>query len=154
MKAVRFRFVRELAVTPRFAYEWYTDVAEDDTGRARFLRYRKILARGPDFVELEEEAEFVGRRIRARTRLTKLPPDRWRVEATATHGTATADYHLEPSGQGCRLVIESEWRFTSWVRFFVPFFRRRLTRELGTEVDDFAASVQKDFAAKPLFPEP
>ena len=145
MKVVHFRFQKDLAVPAGYAFAWYTDVREDDTQLARHLKGRRIVARGEDSITVDEELELLGRRITARLKMTREPPLRWRVEADSRHGTATSRYRLEPGPGGCRLVIESEWRFTSWVRFVLPFFRRRLERELRAEVDDFAAAVEKDF---------
>lgn len=136
-----------LRVPPAYAYAWYTDPRGDDARLARHLRRRTIVARGPGYVDLEEEAEFVGQRIVARLRLTLSPPDRWRVQGSARHGTVTTEYSLSEDPAGSRLRITSEWRFTSWVRLFVPLFRRRLTRELTAEVDDFRAAVDRDFSA-------
>ena len=155
VKIVRFRFERTFPVPPDYAYLWYTDTREEDAQIGRNLKRRTILARGPDFVEIEEEAEFIGQRIVARLRLTRSPPNRWRVEGSAKHGTVATRYHLTADPAGCRLTIESEWRFTTWVRFFVPFFRSRLTRELTAEVDDFRAALERDFAAgKPAVSPP
>ena len=145
MKVVPFRFQTDLAVPADCAFAWYTDIREDDTQLARHLKGRRIVARGEDSVTVDEELELVGRRITARLKMTREPPLRWRVEADSRHGTATSRYRLEPAPGGCRLMIESEWRFTTWVRLLLPFFRRRLERELHAEVDDFAAAVEKDF---------
>ena len=145
MKVVPFRFQTDLAVPADCAFAWYTDIREDDTQLARHLKGRRIVARGEDSVTVDEELELVGRRITARLKMTREPPLRWRVEADSRHGTATSRYRLEPGPGGCRLVIESEWRFTSWVRFFLPLFRRRLERELRAEVDDFAVALAADF---------
>jgi hypothetical protein len=147
VKSVRFRFERALPVPVGYTFAWYTDLRAEDAEIGGNLRKRTVLARGADFVDIEEEAELLGQRVVGRLRLTRSPPDRWRVEGSAKHGTVATRYHLTAVPGGCRLTIESEWRFTTWVRFFVPFFRGRLTRELTTDVDLFRAALEKDFAA-------
>ena len=149
-RPIRIRVVREFPFPRDAAYEWLTDIEDDDVARAAgaVIEARRVIERSPERLVYEGETGSMGRRVWSVTEVTFQRPDRWhaRVIDGPRLGSET-DYHLESldGGARSRLTVDYGFVFVSGVTHAIARLAHPiLARDLGMMWDGFAASMARE----------
>lgn len=125
-------------------YAWCTDYRDDDAEISGVrLRWRRVLRRTADEVELEESANL-GVAYTGRVLVHLYPPDRWEADLRSTAGSAHTVYRLRPEGDGTLLTIAIDVRLRWQYRLFALVARGIVRRRLSREWDDYVRAIEAE----------
>lgn len=141
------RISRHLPHARDAAYQWLTDIQDDDVQRtAAVLVSRRVTLREKDRLVYEGGTQVLGVTTRAVTEVSLQPPEAW--EARVLEGPRTGSstsYRLIPQRNGCRLEVEYRFVFTDAKRAFATRLLRPLVkRSLGQMWDGFAQDMARE----------